>query len=102
MIKHSSTCMHKKYITNNFLSFGVILGHPFSFHLAYCLTDPNFWHFQYFFFIKTKSKDVVKPFFTSNTSFNLKNEHSNSIEKNKNKNRNIFLHYIVYFVNPNM
>ena len=45
-----------------------------------------------------KSNDLVKPIFTWNNSFNLKNEHSNSIEKNKNKNRNIFVH----FVNPNM
>ena len=37
-----------------------------------------------------KSNDVVKPFFTWNNSFNLKNENSNSIEKNRNKNRNIF------------
>ena len=37
-----------------------------------------------------KSSDVVKPFFTWNNSFNLKNEHSNSIEKNRNKNRDIF------------
>ena len=37
-----------------------------------------------------KSNDVVKPFFTWNNSFNLRNEHSNSIEKNRNKNRNIF------------
>ena len=41
-------------------------------------------------FKKKKSNDVVKPFFTWNNSFNLKNEHSNSIEKNRNKNRNIF------------
>ena len=37
-----------------------------------------------------KSNDVVKPFFTGNNSLNLKNERSNSIEKNRNKNRNIF------------
>ena len=41
-------------------------------------------------FKKKKSNDVVKPFFTWNNSFNLKNEHSHSIEKNRNKNRNIF------------
>ena len=39
---------------------------------------------------KEKSNDVVKPFFSWNNSFNLKNEHSNNIEKNRNKNRNIF------------
>ena len=48
-------------------------------------TDLNFWHFR-----KKKSNDVVKPLFTWNNSFNLKNEHSNSIEQNRNKNRNIF------------
>ena len=42
------------------------------------------------FLKKKRSNDVVKPFFTWNNSFNLKNEHSNSIEKNWNKNRNIF------------
>ena len=31
-----------------------------------------------------KSNDVVKPFFNRNNSFNLKNEHSNRIEKNRN------------------
>ena len=35
-------------------------------------------------FSKKKKNDVVKPFFTWNNSFNLKNEHSNSIEKNRN------------------
>ena len=47
---------------------------------------------------KKKSNDAVKPLFTWNNSFNLKNEHSNNIEKNRNKNRNIFLQYIVHFV----
>ena len=45
----------------------------------------KFWHFQ-----KKKCDDVVKPFFTWNNSINLKNEHSNNIEKNRNKNRNFF------------
>ena len=35
-------------------------------------------------FKKKKSNDVVTAFFTWNNSFNLKNEHSNSIEKNTN------------------
>ena len=48
-------------------------------------------------FSKKKSNDVVKPFFTWNNSFNLKNEHSNSIEKNRNKNMNIF-HSILYIL----
>ena len=39
---------------------------------------------------KKKINDVVKPLFTWNNSFNLKNEHSNNIEKNRSKNRNIF------------
>ena len=39
---------------------------------------------------RRRSNDVVKPFLSWNNSFNLKNEHSNSVEKNRNKNRNIF------------
>ena len=59
---------------------------------------------QIFGIIKKKKKgnDVVKPFFTWNNSFNLENEHINSIKKNRNKNRNIFLQYIVHFINQNM
>ena len=53
---------------------------------------------QIFGIFKKKKNDVVKPFFTWNNSFNLKNEHSTSKEKN----RNFFLPYIVHFVNPNM
>ena len=34
--------------------------------------------------------------------FNLKNEHSNIIEKNRNKNTGTFLQYIVHIVIPNM
>ena len=45
-------------------------------------------------FKKKKSNDVVRLFFTLNDSFNLKDEHSNSIEKNRNKNWDIF--FIVY------
>ena len=68
------------------------------FFTVYCrLTDPNFWNFQK---KKKKSNDVVKLFFILNDSFNLKDEHSNSIEKNRNKNWDIFLQYIVRFVNP--
>ena len=48
-------------------------------------------------FKKRKSNDVVTPFFTWNNSFNLKNEHSDSIEKNRNKNMNIF-HSILYIL----
>ena len=39
---------------------------------------------------------------SANNFSNLKNEHSNSVEQNRNKNRNIFLQYIVHFVNPNL
>ena len=46
---------------------------------------------------KKKSNDVVTTFFTWNNSFNLKNEHSDSIEKNRNKNMNIF-HSILYIL----
>ena len=49
-------------------------------------TEPNFWNFQK----KKKTNVVVTPFFTWNNSFNLKNEHGNSIEKNRNENMNIF------------
>ena len=45
---------------------------------------------QIFGVLKKKSSDVVKPFFTWNNPFNLKNEHSNSIEKNRVKSKNIF------------
>ena len=70
------------------------------FFTFYCrLTNPNFWHFPKKK-KKKKSNDVVKIFFTLNDSFNLKDEHSNSIEKNRNKNWDIFLQYIVRFVNP--
>ena len=39
---------------------------------------------QIFGIYQKKSNAVVEPFFTWNNSFNLKNEHSNSIEKNRN------------------
>ena len=60
-------------------------GHPLFFLRLASSDRPKFLAFS-----KKKSNDVVKPFFTWNNSFNLKNEHSNSIEKNRNKNRNIF------------
>ena len=59
------------------------LGHPLFFSVYCRPTDPNFWRFR-------RRNDVVTPFFTWNNSFNLKNEHSNSIEKNRNKSMNIF------------
>ena len=59
---------------------------PSSFFLRLVLSDrPNFLAFS-----KKKSNDVVRPFLTWSNSFSLKNEHSNSIEKNRNKNRNVF------------
>ena len=39
---------------------------------------------QIFGMLKKKSNEVIKPFFTWNNSFNLNNEHSNSIENNGN------------------
>ena len=46
-------------------------------------------------FPKNKSHDVVKAFLPWNNSFDLKNEHGNSIEKYRNKNRNIFFYSIL-------
>ena len=63
-----------------------ISGHPLFF-----LRLPSSDRHKFLAFSKRKSNDVVTPFFTWNNSFNLKNEHSNSIEKNRNKNMNIFL-----------
>ena len=62
------------------------------FFTVYCrLTDPNFWHFPK---KKKKSNDVVKLFFTLNDSYNLKDEHSNSIEKKQEQKLEHF--FIVY------
>ena len=56
------------------------------FNLRFASSDrPKFLAFP-----KKKSNDIVKPFFNWNNSFSLKTEHSNSIEQNRNKNRNIF------------
>ena len=76
-------------VSTNFVKHRTRLSHPLFFSVYRRPTDPNFWHFF------KKSNDVVTPFFTWNNSFNLKNEHSNSTEKNKNKNMNIF-HSILY------
>ena len=71
------------------------LGNPLFF-LLFSVVRPT----QIFgIFQKKKSKDVVKPFFTWNNSFILKNEHSNSVYREK---QGHFLQYIVHFVNPNM
>ena len=64
----------------------LLLGHPLFFlHLA-SSDRPKFLEISN----KKKCNYVVEPFFTWNNSFNLKNEHSNSIEKNRNKDMNIF------------
>ena len=55
---------------------------PSSLSSPFSPTDP--------FSKKKKWKNVVKPFFTWNNSFNLTNEHGKSIEKNRDKDRNIF------------
>ena len=55
-----------------FLVFEAIL---FFFFVKCRPSDPNFWHF---------------PFLFLNNDFNLENEHSNNIVKNRNKNRNTF------------
>ena len=61
----------------------VLYVRPSSFFLRLASSDrPKFLVFS--------KKKAVKPFFTWNNYFNLKNEHSNSIEKNRNKNSNIF------------
>ena len=50
------------------------------------------------FFLRLPSSDQPTFLaFSKNNSFNLKNEHSNSTEKNKNKNMNIF-HSILYIL----
>ena len=63
--------------------FKINYGHPLFFLRLASSDRPKFWAF------KKKRNYVVKPFFTWNNCFNLKNEHTNSIEKNRNKNRNI-------------
>ena len=78
-------------VSTNFVEHRSRFGHPLFFSVYRRPTDRNFWHFL------KKSNDIVTPFFTWNNSFNLKNEHSNSTEKNKNKNMNIF-HSIFYIL----
>ena len=75
----------------------VPLGHPLFFLCLASSDRPKFLAFS-----KKKSNDVVKPFLSWNNSFYLKNGHTNGTENNRNKNMNIFLQYIVHFVNPNM
>ena len=61
---------------------------PSSFFSPFTVVRPT----QIFGIFKKKSNDVVKPFFSWNNSFNLKNEQK----------QEHFLQYIVHFVNPNM
>ena len=81
--------------SNNLLSlpqdwenFTFVVTRPSSFFSPFSFVRPT----QIFGIFKRKKKCnyVVEPFFTWNNSFNLKNEHSNSLEKNRNKNMNIF------------
>ena len=89
--------VRRKFLRPHLLSHKPV--RPSTFFLRLSSSDrPKFLAFSK----QQKSNDVVKPFFTWKNSFNLKNEHSNSIEKNRNKDRNIFLQYIVGSVNPNM
>ena len=75
------------------------LGHPLFFLCLASSNRPKFLAYN----SKKKSNDVVKPFFTWNNSFNLKNKHSNSIYSEKQEQKQgHFLQYIVHFVNPNM
>ena len=98
------------FISTSFLSVNVpsfnsffiklssrLLGHPLFFLRLASSNRPKFLVFS-----KQKKYDVVKPFFTKNSSFKLKNEHSNSIEKDRNKNRNVFYSILCFFVNPIM
>ena len=72
---------------------------PSSFFSSFSVVRPT----QIFaIFKQKKSNNLVKPFFTWNNSFNLRNEHSNSIVRKTGTKPGSFLHYIVYFVNPNM
>ena len=57
-----------------------ILFRPSSFFSPFSVVRPT----QIFGIFKKERNDVVKPFFSRNNSFNLENEHSNSIEKNRN------------------
>ena len=78
--------INSRFDNNGFIRLNCTLGHPLFFSIYCRPTDPNFWHFQK----KKKRNDVVQTFFTWNNPFNLKIEHSNNIEKNRNKNENIF------------
>ena len=61
------------------MSFKISVGHPLFFLQLALSNRPKFLAFS-----KKKSYDVLKPFFTWNNSFNVKDEHSNSIEENRN------------------
>ena len=70
-----------------------LLGHPLFFLRLSSSDRPKFLALKKK--KEKKSNEVVTPFFTWNNSFNLKNEHSNTREKNRNKNTSIF-HSILY------
>ena len=74
-------------------------GHPLFFLRLPLSERPKFLVFSE----KKKSNDVVTIFFTWNNSFfYLKNEHSNSIDKNRNQKHEHFSQYLVHSVNPKM
>ena len=72
-----------------------LLLRPSSFFFPFTVVRPT----QIFGIFKKikKRSDVATPFFTWNNSFDLKNEHRNNIEKNRNKNMNNF-HSILYIL----
>ena len=63
-------------VSTNFVKHRTRLGHPLFFFRLPSSDRPKFLAFF------KKSNDVVTLFFTWNNSFNLKNEHSHSTEKN--------------------
>ena len=83
------------YISMKSTNQRAFIGHPLFF-LCLASSDRPKFHFQ------KKSNDVVKPFFSWNNSFNLKNGHTNSTENNRNKNMDIFYSILCIFLNPNM
>ena len=62
------------------------------FFSPFSVVRPN----QSFGIFQKKSSEAVKPFFTWNNSFNLNNEYSNSIEKNRNIFSNILCILLIH------
>ena len=78
--------INSRFDNNGFIRLNCTLGHP-HFFLRLLSSDRS----KFLAFSKKKKRnDVVQTFFTWNNPFNLKIEHSNNIEKNRNKNENIF------------